>query len=203
VRRTDGENASTEPDILTQLAQVLFVREWRIVPSTIPVLPDICKHATSVLAASSCPCKCEHSIAQAVRLEREEYVMKWKIIYETFRWVVRLLAKGGFTHIGDGNDRNLRLHVSDDLLETVLQPAVAVSNAIRLADWRCTLVTVLVRLADAILMFQVAQEGGEGFDVFSKWIFVNFRHLAVGFDLSRPVELFNKLPLGCLLGPQM
>jgi hypothetical protein len=88
-----------ERDVLTQLAQVLLTGEWRIIPSTIPVLSDICKHATSVLAASSCPCRSEHSIAQAVRLEREEYIMKWHIIYETFRCVICLLAKGRFTSL--------------------------------------------------------------------------------------------------------
>ena len=53
---------------------------------------------------------------------------------------------------------------------------------------------VLVRLADAILLFQMAQGTGEDFDVFSKWIFVNFRHIAVGFDVSRQVEIHNQLP---------
>lgn len=90
--------------------------------------------------------------------------------------------------------------ITDALLETifsVLQPTVAVSKAIQLSDWRWTLITVLVRLADAILLFQIAQGGGQDFDVFSEWIFLNFRHIVVGFDVSRQIQVWNKLPLGC------
>lgn len=76
----------------------------------------------------------------------------------------------------------------------VVQPAVAVCKEIQLPDWRLRLV---VALADAMLLFQIAQEEGDSVDVFSEWIFTNFRHVVVGFDVSREVETWNDLPLGC------
>lgn len=91
-------------------------------------------------------------------------------------------------------------NINDSLLKTVfsvVQPAVAICRVLQLPDWRCRLIVALVRLADAILLFQVAQKGIGAVDVFSEWIFINFRHLVVGFDVSREVVIRNDLPLGC------
>jgi hypothetical protein len=183
---------------------VVYFLQWRIIPTDIPNI-GICEHETSVTAASSCPCNDKHSIMMAKRLEQEEYLMKWHIIYQTFRWVIGLLASRKFADVKDGNNQKLRMHVfvdniNDSLLKTVfsvVQPAVAICRVLQLPDWRCRLIVALVRLADAILLFQVAQKGIGAVDVFSEWIFINFRHLVVGFDVSREVVIRNDLPLGC------
>jgi hypothetical protein len=70
-------------------------------------------------------------------------------------------------------------NISNDVLEAVfgvLEPAVAIGRAIQLPNWRCKLATGLARLADAILLFQIAQGSGTAVGLFSKWVFVNFRH---------------------------
>lgn len=72
-------NQHVEPDILTEVAQVRFFMDWRIIPTDIPNI-GLCEHATSVLAASSCLCNNKYTITIAKRLEREEYLMKWHIM---------------------------------------------------------------------------------------------------------------------------
>jgi hypothetical protein len=120
-----------------------------------------------------------------------------EITKEVLRFVLEVLANGHLSRLTDPNDRLLRIAMWNQQIDVslladvfaVLKPGVDVEGALKLEDWNWYFHAALVRLADEILLLQVAQ--GDNSEPFSLHIFLDFDIIAGGRGVCRQV---NSLP---------
>jgi hypothetical protein len=199
-----------------RLAQVVFLIEWKLSLKRMCKILEVGHCSSSECSAPDKRCETTtHNLKQIQAAFAKSITMQAEL------FVLRVLAEGTLEIVADPNSRVQRMNMwalkinKDSLAQVfgVLYPGVDLPELLEIPEWYRYLEIVLARLADDLLLFQIAQGGDPwtGEDLYPEmpsgmlapvaWNEEDvepegqFYHCVRGRDVGRHLEVSQEMPL--------